>query len=228
MCAYKKLKNMVIQKLNREVMDVVVGATGLTPSEITQVAAASSAFISGAQTPSPKSISGATDIYLNKIMKDFPNYSTSDAEKELREGIFDFIAVRYQGKTESEILSAGPNVLPTIERADRVCEVSNIKIHRFAIAGYKKSEEYATVSYQAACGFDLKDAETKETKHLENRYKMDYSLRFAEDGTTAYSYTCPNCNAALGANTKNECPYCGARIVMDTIYSWYIASIVEE
>ena len=35
------------------------------------------------ETPAPKSVSGATRIYLNQIERDFPEFSESEAEREI-------------------------------------------------------------------------------------------------------------------------------------------------
>lgn len=228
MAVYELLKRGAIRLLHREVTDVVVGATGLTPSEAVEVAKVAATLAKGAQTPSPKSISGATDLFLKKIMADFPNFSNSDAEKAIRECIYEYIGIKYEGKTQFEMPGVARGVENTIERSRENCKIGNITVHRFAIADYEKSEEYATISYQAACGFDVITDIPENDRHLEKRYKVDYSLRFAQDGDSAVSYICPNCNATLGSNVKNDCPYCGAHVVWDTIYSWYIASITED
>ena len=228
MAVYDALKNKLIRVLRREVTDVVVGATGLTPSEAVEVAKVATTLAKGAQTPSPKSISGATDIFLKKIMADFPNFSNSDAEKALSECIHEYIDIKYEGKTQFEMPNVARGVETTSERSREDCKIGNITIHRFAIADYEKSEEYATISYQAACGFDVITGIPENDRHLEKRYKLDYSLRFVQDGESAVSYICPNCNATLGAKVRDDCPYCGAHVVWDTIYSWYIASITED
>ncbi len=172
---YNAFKKKLINRLHSEVVDITVGATGLTPGQLSTVV---NAISEGAKTPDPKSVSGATDVYLKKIMKDFGNSKSHT--------------------------------------------VRNIVYNKITIAGYEKQEEYATINYQISCGYDL------DGERVETRYKVSYSLRFRENGENAVSYICPNCNAEISSDNTGECQYCGAKIVMDTIYTWYISSITEN
>ena len=222
------LKEKLIRKLRGDVMEVTVGATGLTPSQIYNVAEAAKTLLEGAETPTPRSVSGATEVYLRKVQADFKNFSKSDAETDIKDFIREFIAVKYEGREELNAKNASVEVINSIQKADELFKVSDIVFNKISIAGYKKSEEYATINYQVSCGFDLTPENGGEKKRLETRYKIDYSLRFVQSGTeTALSYVCPNCNATLGVLDVHECPYCGAKLVMDTLYSWYITSITE-
>lgn len=198
------LKDQVIRKLRSDVMDVTVGATGLTPSQIYNVAEVAKTFLEGAETPTPKSVSGATDVYLKRIMNDFKNFSASDAEVELKDSISEYLSKKYEDASG----------------------ISNIVYNKFAIAGYQKSQDYATIRYQVSCGYDFKSDD--KTTRVETRFKINYSLRFAQgDDKAVLSYVCPNCNATIAVADMDECSYCGAKLVMDTIYSWYVASISE-
>lgn len=222
------LKDQLIGKLREEVLDVTVGATGLTPSQIYNVAETAMTFLEGAKAPSPKSVSGATDVYLTRIMDDFKNFSASDAEVDLRDFIREYLAVKYEGAEEINAKNVGSEVLASIEKSNVNYVVSDVVYNKFAIAGYQKSQDYATIRYQVSCGFNLLGDDSEKATRIETRYKINYSLRFTQsDDKAIFSYVCPNCNATIGVADVNECPYCGAKLVMDTLYSWYVASISE-
>lgn len=218
MAIYNTLKNKLIKRLHREVVDITVGATGLTPEQISTVVGAIS---EGARTPDPRSVSGATDVYLKKIMKDFDNFSKNDAEIAVKNFIKQYLAIRYEGR-QSFDLGVSNSVQSGIVPVSGEHTVKNIVFNKITIAGYEKQEEYATIKYQISCGYDL------DGERVETRYKISYSLRFREEGESAVSYICPNCNAEISADNTGECQYCGAKIVMDTIYTWYISSITED
>ena len=221
------LKDTLINKLREDVMDVTVGATGLTPSQIYNVAETAMTFLEGAETPSPKSVSGATDVYLKRILDDFNNFSSSDAEVDLEDFIREYLVFKYEGAETINVTNVGEEVLASIERASEPLTVSDLVFNKFAISGYQKSEDYATIKYQVSCGFNLSNS--GKTIRRETRYKINYSLRFKQgDDSAVFSYVCPNCNATLGVADVHECPYCGAKLVMDTLYSWFVASITED
>lgn len=222
------LKDLAIKKLRKEVMDVSVGATGLTPSQLYNVAEAAMTFVEGAETAKPKSVTGATDVYLKKIQADFKNFSKSDAEVDIQDFIREYLSYKYEGTETINAKNVGSEVIPSIERVSYYDYLSDIVFNKFAIAGYQKSEDYATIKYQVSVGFDLRETPEGEKTRIETRFKIDYSLRFTQmDDKAVFSYVCPNCNATIGVSDAGECSYCGAKLVMDTLYSWYIASVVE-
>ncbi len=216
---YNAFKKKLINRLHSEVVDITVGATGLTPGQLSTVV---NAISEGAKTPDPKSVSGATDVYLKKIMKDFGNFSKNDAEIAIKDFIKQYLAIRFEGKTEFDGINVGKEIRPKTLGDSKSHTVRNIVYNKITIAGYEKQEEYATINYQISCGYDL------DGERVETRYKVSYSLRFRENGENAVSYICPNCNAEISSDNTGECQYCGAKIVMDTIYTWYISSITEN
>ena len=86
----------------------------------------------------PKSVSGATELYLNQIVRDFPDFLPSEAEREIAEYIKEYIEQK-QGM--------------------------NVQIHRMAISGYRKSESYAMIQYQCAVGYDTVGQDRCETRY---------------------------------------------------------------
>lgn len=222
------LKDAITKKLRKDVMDVTVGATGLTPSQLYNVAEAAMDFLEGAETASPKSVTGATDVYLKRIKTDFKNFSQSDAEVDLKDFIREYLSYKYEGTETINLSNVGSEVVSSIERVSYYDYLSDITYNKFAIAGYQKAEDYATIKYQVSVGFDLAETPNGDKTRIETRFKIDYSLRFRQENSDAViSYICPNCNATIGVADVGECPYCGAKLVMDTLYAWYIASVVE-
>lgn len=98
------------------------------------------------ETPAPKSVSGATRIYLNQIERDFPEFSESEAEREIRGYIEEYVSDK-NGR--------------------------NTHINQIAISGYRKAETYATIQYQCSVGFDTSNQSRCETRYcLEYTLKL--------------------------------------------------------
>lgn len=98
------------------------------------------------ENSTPKSVSGATSIYLKQIERDFPEFCVSEAQREIQEYIEEFVLEK-NGK--------------------------NIRVNQIAISGYKKAETYATIQYQCSVGFDTPEQSRYETRYcLEYTLKL--------------------------------------------------------
>lgn len=145
--------------------------------------------------PTPKSVGGATSIYLKQIQRDFPDFMPNEAMHEIREYVTRHVA-RQNG--------------------------TNIVINGIAIAGYRKTENFAVMQYQCSVGFDVAGR-----RRCETRYGLEYTLRIVDDGVAAVAMKCPNCAAVLEATDVTKCPYCDIKIMRDTILNWEVTSIKE-
>ena len=167
----------------------------------------------------PKSIGGLTDIYLKNINEDFPNFHNQDAESAIRTLIIEFLNIRYGKQQDFEKSSVNNKLLLNIQK-EGLHNISNITINKIAIYDYNKTVDYATINYKCSFGYDL------DGKRKEERYSIDYTLQLSNNDSQS-AMVCENCGGVLSVNDKYECPWCGAKIIMDTIMNWNFTELTE-
>ncbi len=169
--------------------------------------------------PPPRTVFGATSIYLPKIEKDFVDFHFPDAVAAVKIFIDEYLQVKYEqaGKFRTSIVS--DNVLSMIDISREMHHVTDETVHQVAISGYNKTKEYATVIFQASAGYRL------DGKPVEERYAVEYTLKLRKDGVEQKSLICPQCGGTFESTSQTVCPYCGAGIIRDTILSWRFTSI---
>ena len=102
--------------------------------------------------PEPRTVFGATSIYLPKIEKDFAGFHYPDAVSAVKVFVCEYLAVKFEhaGKFKTSVVA--DNILSMIDIASEQHHVSDETVHNVAISGYSKTKEYATVIFQAAVG----------------------------------------------------------------------------
>ena len=172
------------------------------------------------EMPDPKSVGGMTSIYLKEIHKDYPEYHNSDAENEIRDFLNEYLEVKYSGKTEFTKYNKSDKINIYVDKQPKG-SLTGIRHNGIAIYNYKKTREYATVTYRASVGFNY------NSKRIETRYEVDYTIQLIDDNITSVSLKCPNCGGTYSSLRDTECPYCGAGIIRDTIMNWSITNCKE-
>lgn len=175
--------------------------------------------------PQPKSISGATNLFLPKIKNDFPDFHNPDAESDICSVLSKHLQIihsngdiKYDENTVNEILNK--NIIKK-----ELGTISDIKYHKISIYNYTKTLDFATIYYKCAVGYRLNN------KPIETRYEIQYTLQLQESGVATQNVRCKHCGAPLENFTSSIkegfCPYCSTKFIRDTILSWKITSIKE-
>lgn len=170
--------------------------------------------------PEPRSVSAATPIYLPKIEKDFAGYHFQEAVNSVKTVLHEYLAIRYEGAEKFEKSNVSDQLIATIER-QAGHTVEGEQVHKVGIAGYTKTRNYATITYQAAVGFTL------DGNPVEGRYNVDATFRLIENDIAQKSLICPHCGGTYDSAKDTICPFCGSDIVRDTFMSWQITSVTE-
>jgi hypothetical protein len=170
----------------------------------------------------PKSVGGATNIYLKQINRDFPDFHNSDAETALKTFISEYLQIIYEQESSFNNSKVDKGLIEQFEISNNYIDVKNIKFNKIAISGYKKTDEYATVTYQCSVGFDING------KREETRYEVNYTLRLLQENIATKALMCSNCGATIESTSHLNCPYCDAKIIRDTIFNWIFSSIIER
>ena len=172
--------------------------------------------------PSPRTVFGATSIYLPQILKDFPDFHESDAVSAVKRLILEYLSIKYEGKESFTDSVTEPGLERMADTAKAKGNVTGEKVHAVAISKYEKTKEYATITYQASVGYSL------DGKPFEERYAIQYSLKLRENDIEQKTLICPQCGGAYDSTSQTVCPYCGSGIIRDTIMSWRFTSIEES
>jgi predicted Zn-ribbon and HTH transcriptional regulator len=171
--------------------------------------------------PTPKSVSGATDLYLRKIQLDFPDYHHSDTELAVDAFIKEYLSYTYAHGKGFQNSNVDELFAKNLERKFNNQPAYNVVINRIAIAGYHKTDTYATIDMQVSVGFHMSD------KRIETKYLVKYTFMLKEDQIATKAMECENCGASLESTQLTRCPYCDAKIIRDTIMSWKFNYIKE-
>ena len=183
-------------------------------------------------TPQQKTVGGATSVILPKIVADFPHFHNPDAQSDVEVVIKDYLMIIHGEKEDFAENTVNKNAIGTIPKSEKG-KISNINFHKTTIYNYQKTLDYATISYRVSVGYKL------NSKQIETRFEVYYTLQIKEDGIATKNIICNNCGATLDnfynnstsayTETKNDgiCPYCGSKIIRDTIMSWLVTGIKE-
>lgn len=215
---FKKAKRNINRAINKTVNQAAQDLVGAGLNEISQ-------FVSLAQDisqePEKKSISGATNVYLPKITKDFADFHNSEALAAINVFINEYLDIKYREKTKFEHCNVETGLEEIVSPSPTRGNPYDVNIHKTAISNYIKTNEYATITYQTAVGYNINETRKEE------RYKIEYTLKLSENGIADKILKCDNCGATIDSTAIEVCPYCDARIVRDTRMSWRFTSITE-
>ena len=190
----------------------------------------------------PKSVSGATSLYLPHIMRDFPEFHAEEMKERAESVLLSYM----QGVTESnyKLLSEGTRELEE-ELKMKIRALQNegckerferIKIHRTEIHKYRKEKGRCSIVYQSAVGCvhyvekDGKVVRGKKEMLTQHRYNVEVCYiqdrDMIEDSTdTGYALNCPNCGAPLTSLGATTCPYCDSPVVAYNIHTWNFTGV---
>ncbi len=192
----------------------------------------------------PKTVSGATRLYMPQIMRDFPEFHLEEmrerAENVLRSYLLSI------NEADSKHLTEGTDEL----RAELDTEIDmrnsqntrehfgNIKIHKTEIYRYNKEKGRVSIVFQSSVGCvnyverDGKVIRGRADRLTQNRYNVEVSYiqdreYVEETGMDGHSLTCPNCGAPItGLGEDRVCTYCGTAIVeVFNIKTWMFTGV---
>ena len=175
---------------------------------------------SAERAPEPKSVSGATSIYLPSVIKDFPDFHNEEAVAAVKTLICEYLAIHYEGARDFVKSRVSEGLISTVDQGDGHA-VKDETVHKTAISKYVKTKEYATITYQASVGYLL------DGEQVEERYAVEYTLKLTDEGLPAQILICPRCGGSFDTTKDTHCPYCGGAVVRDTWFSWQFTSIAR-
>lgn len=213
---YRKIriaKNRFINRVTKNVFGV-----GMNSGDIGTLINAAQEI---SKEPEVKSVSDLTRIYLPKITKDFADFHNTEAVAAVKMFIKEYLDIKYQNKHSFINSNVQPGLETTVNVEPEKSSVNDVLIHKIAIKDYIKTNEYATIFYQASAGYTVNGDKKEE------RYKIEYTMKLKENGIAEKIMKCDNCGASIDSAEHETCPYCDVRIIRDTRMSWKFTSVTD-
>ena len=214
----RKINRVINRTLNKAVNKAVKQTIGIGITDASQLISLAKDI---SQEPEKRSVSGETNVYLPKITKDFIDFHNAEVLSAINVFINEYLDIKYKEKTHFEHSNTEKGLEEIIQHSEVKGKPHNITIHKTAISAYEKTNEYATITYQSAVGYNINNT------RKEKRYKIEYTLKLSENGICEKILECDNCGASISSTAIETCPYCDARIIRDTRMSWKFTSITE-
>ncbi len=193
----------------------------------------------------PKSISGATSIYLPRIVKDFPEFHYEEMKNRAENVLVGFLqsidskdVSRLTESTTSELREKLSMRIDALNNEEAEEHFQNIKIHRTEIKIYRKLKGRCSILFQSAVQYnhfkerDGKVIEGKKDRWEQSRYNIE--MIYIQDRDVIENQTdsglamnCPNCGAPLPKLGAKKCLYCDTPIMEFNIRIWNFSDVDE-
>ena len=111
--------------------------------------------------PSPKSISGATNIYLNKILADFPDFHLPEAKASVELLINEYLPIRFEGAKNFVKSEVEASLAKSVRTEEKILNVSDISVHKISISNYIKTNELQRLLIRLRQDTDLRKKKKK-------------------------------------------------------------------
>lgn len=175
-----------------------------------------------ADNPTPRTLFGATSIYLPRILKDFPDFHMPEAKNAVGLLLTEYLKIRYGELEDFKDSNVERDLISMVPKAENAGAVTDVNFHDCAVRNYLKTQEYATITYIATIGY------TALGRRFEERYQADSTLKLSEEGIPKKLLICSQCGGAIDTTAHKFCPYCGSGIVWDTKLSWRFTAVKES
>lgn len=192
----------------------------------------------------PKSVSSATNLYLPKIVKDFPEFDYDEMKVRAENVLVSFL--RSIDEDNPALLSEGLNELKDklsmriemLRQEGRREYFRSIAIHRTEIQLYRKVKGRCSIVFQSSIEYkhfikkDGKVIKGREDLKEQSKYNIEVSyiqdrdqVEDLEDAGKALN--CPNCGAPLPGVGAKKCIYCDSPVVEFNIRTWNFSDVKE-
>lgn len=192
----------------------------------------------------PKSLSSATNLYLPKIVKDFPEFDYDEMKARAENVLVSFL--RSIDEDNPELLSEGLNELKDklsmriemLRQEGRREYFRGIAVHRTEIRLYRKMKGRCSVVFQSSVEYThyiKKDGRAERGREdLKEQAKYDIEVSYIQDREqvenlqdAGKALNCPNCGAPLPGLGAKKCVYCDSPIVEFNIRTWNFSNVKE-
>lgn len=192
----------------------------------------------------PRSVSGATSLYLPKIVKDFPEFHYDEMKVRAENVLLSYL--RSVDQEEPDVLVEGTDELKEnlqlriqgLKIQGQREHFKQLRIHRTEIYQYRKGKGRCSILFQSAVEgihYIEKSGQilTGKTDHLEqSKYNVEVvyiqDRELVEAKEMGLGLNCPNCGAPLSALGAKTCLYCDTPVREINIHSWNFSAVTEQ
>lgn len=172
----------------------------------------------------PRTISGAEGLYVERIKRDFPEFNFDIAKQTALSVLTSYFNVlNTDVSDESMERSCTRSFINELEVRKQMEDIlyDKFNVHKIAISDYRKSNEEAVITYQAALEYQLPG---KMLAQYVYTVSYVYYLAYGAEGENV-SLRCENCGAPIDTLGDKICPYCGAEIKSSVERTWKVNKI---
>ena len=171
----------------------------------------------------PKSLSSAEPLLLDRIKRDFPEYNPELIRQRVMKDTRMFYESAQAGKClysdgiSDQLKERLPSFLPPDVAGD-------IRVHKVALAAYDDASEDRVLTFQAAAAFRDGAGVIRQRRVI-----LKYLAAWSTDTMTGVKKAnCPNCGAPIPAVGSKVCKYCGTALKVWAGTGWLLTDLRED
>ena len=171
----------------------------------------------------PKSLSSAEPLLLDRIKRDFPEYNPELIRQRVMKDTRMFYESAQAGKClysdgiSDQLKERLPSFLPPDVAGD-------IRVHKVALAAYDDASEDRVLTFQAAAAFQDAAGTTRQRRLI-----LKYLAAWSTDTMTGVKRSnCPNCGAPVPIVGSKVCRYCGSALKVWAGTGWLLTDLRED
>ena len=171
----------------------------------------------------PKSLSSAEPLLLDRIRRDFPEYNPELIRQRVAKDARTFYESAQAGKC-----LYGDGVSDQLrERLESFLPpdvAGSIQVHKVALSAYDDASADRVLTFQAAVAFRDSGGVTRQRRLI-----LTYLAAWSTDTVTGVKRSnCPNCGAPVPAVGAKVCQYCGTALKVWAGTQWLLTDIRED
>ena len=171
----------------------------------------------------PKSLSSAEPLLMDRIKRDFPEYNPELIRQRVVKDARTFYESAQAGKClyadgiSDQLRDRLASCLPPDVAGD-------IQVHKAALAAYDDASQDRVLTFQAAASFKDPSGVTRQRRLI-----LKYLAAWSTDTVTGVKRAnCPNCGAPVPIVGSKVCQYCGSALKVWAGTQWLLTDLRED
>ena len=171
----------------------------------------------------PKSLSSAEPLLMDRIKRDFPEYNPELIRQRVVKDTKTFYesakagTCLYADGISDQLRERLPSFLPPDV-------AGNIRVHKAALAAYDDASQDRVLTFQAAASFNDPSGVTRQRRLI-----LKYLAAWSTDTMTGVKRSnCPNCGAPVPVVGSKVCQYCGTALKVWAGTQWLLTDLRED
>ncbi|MBQ6357718.1 MAG: zinc ribbon domain-containing protein [Clostridia bacterium] len=171
----------------------------------------------------PKSLSSAEPLLLDRIKRDFPEYNPELIRQRVMKDTRMFYESAQAGKClysdgiSDQLKERLPSFLPPDV-------AGGVQVHKVALAAYDDASEDRVLTFQAAAAFRDGAGVIRQRRLI-----LKYLAAWSTDTMTGVKRSnCPNCGAPVPIVGSKVCQYCGSALKVWAGTGWLLTDLRED